>query len=167
MSKTKNYVNNAELLVDLTKFKQQCRQAEADGKPRPPVPRYTAECIMKIAENYGKKSKFSGYTYLDEMIGDAVENCCMYIHNFDETKFNNPFAYITRIVHFAFIRRIQKEKKQVYLKYKSAEQFLLDDEFASLYQDNSETHKQISEIIESNKPKKKEDTANTLVKFLE
>ena len=51
------------------------------------------------------------------MISDGIENCLQYIHNFNPEKSNNPFAYFTQIIYYAFIRRIQKEKKQAHVKH--------------------------------------------------
>jgi len=55
------------------------------------------------------------------MICDGIENCVQYIHNFDPEKSQNPFAYFTQIIHYAFLRRIQKEKKQLEIKNKILE----------------------------------------------
>ena len=55
------------------------------------------------------------------MIGDAIENCILYAHNFKKEG-KNPFAYFTQMMYYAFLRRIQKEKKQMYIKYKLVEQ---------------------------------------------
>ena len=57
------------------------------------------------------------------MISDGIENSLQYIDNFDPEKSKNPFAYFTQIIYFAFIRRIQKEKKQLYIKYKTMDTF--------------------------------------------
>jgi DNA-directed RNA polymerase specialized sigma24 family protein len=65
------------------------------------------------------------------MISDGIENCLHYIHNFNPDKSTNPFAYFTQIIYYAFIRRIQKEKKQLYIKYKTMQNIeqsiVLDD----------------------------------------
>ncbi len=55
------------------------------------------------------------------MISDGIENCVQYIHNFNPEKSQNPFAYFTQIIHYAFLRRIQKEKKQLEIKNKILE----------------------------------------------
>lgn len=88
---------------------------------KPPIPEYVAECILAIANRLALKPNFSGYTYKDDMIGDAIENCIQYVDNFDPTKSKNPFAYFTQIIYYAFLRRIDKEKKQTYIKFKSLE----------------------------------------------
>ena len=55
------------------------------------------------------------------MISDVIENCLQYVYNFDPNKSKNPFAYFTQIIYFAFVRRIQKEKKQTHIKHKIIE----------------------------------------------
>lgn len=57
------------------------------------------------------------------MISDAVENCLQYFHNFDPVKYDKPFAYFSQVIWWAFVRRIDKEKKQQYIKYKMTENF--------------------------------------------
>jgi|SaaInlV_165m_DNA_2_1040747.scaffolds.fasta_scaffold34225_2 hypothetical protein len=85
----------------------------------PKVSSYICECIMKISEGLSYRPNFINYTYRDDMVSDGIENCLLYINNFNPDKSDNPFSYFTQIIYFAFIRRIQKEKKQLYIKYKS------------------------------------------------
>ena len=59
--------------------------------------------------------------FKDDMVCDGIENCVQYMHNFDPEKSSNPFAYFTQIIHYAFLRRIQKEKKQLEIKNKILE----------------------------------------------
>lgn len=113
-----HYVSNADFLVAMKEYREMVLVAEAAGDPKPRVPEYIGECILKIATHLSYKSNFIGYTYREDMILDGVENCLQYISNFDPTKSSNPFAYFTQIIYYAFIRRIQKEKKQSYIKNK-------------------------------------------------
>jgi DNA-directed RNA polymerase specialized sigma24 family protein len=113
----------------MTKYRLAVRRAKRKGEPKPQIPRYVAECFMKIAENLSHKPNFLSYTFRDEMVADAIENCVMYVDNFDPSKSSNPFAYFTQIVYYAFLRRIQKEKKQLYVKYKATENAGILDEF--------------------------------------
>jgi hypothetical protein len=113
-----HYVSNADFLVAMKEYREMVLAAEAAGDPKPRVPEYIGECILKIATHLSYKSNFIGYTYREDMILDGVENCLQYISNFDPTKSSNPFAYFTQIIYYAFIRRIQKEKKQSYIKNK-------------------------------------------------
>lgn len=115
------YVNNKDFLAALVEYRESIRLAEEQGKQRPVVPNYIGECIMKIATHLARKPNFVNYTFKEEMISDGIENCLQYIDNFNPDKSNNPFAYFTQIIWFAFLRRIQKEKKHLYVKYKITE----------------------------------------------
>ena len=154
MTKQKHYINNADFLKALVDYKEECKTAEKDGKPEPKIPNYIGECFMKIAEGLSHKPNFINYTYRDEMIADGIENCLMYFNNFDPSKSNNPFAYFTQIIYYAFLRRIQKEKKQLYVKYKATEQAGILDEF-EMFESESGVMKQfelydnIAEFIET------------------
>jgi hypothetical protein len=154
MSKQKHYINNQDFLKALTDYKANCAEAAANGKPKPMIPNYIGECFMKIAEGLSHKPNFINYTYRDEMISDGIENCLMYFENFDETKSSNPFAYFTQVIYFAFLRRIQKEKKQLYVKYKATEMYGILDEFEMLESEDGSTrqfelYENIAEFIET------------------
>lgn len=113
-----HYVNNADFLKAIREYKSLVQDAENVGDPKPRVSNYIGECILKIANHLSYKPNFINYTFRDEMISDGIENCLMYIDNFDPDKSSNPFAYFTQIIYYAFIRRIQKEKKQTLIKGK-------------------------------------------------
>ena len=122
MAKRKvEYVNNKDFFAAMVDFKKSVIEEENEGNARPVVPNYVPECIMKIATRLSHKPNFMNYTFRDEMICDGIENCLQYIDNFDPDKSQNPFAYFTQIIYYAFIRRIQKEKKHLYVKYKATE----------------------------------------------
>lgn len=123
---SRNYINNKDLFEALVKHIEAIKAAEAAGEEKPRVPNYIGEAIWKIADNLGKRGNFSGYSFLSEMKYDGIENCLKYLHNFNPEKSNNPFAYFTRIIWFAFLRRIQEEKKQQYIKYILSKQHLSD-----------------------------------------
>ena len=114
---TAHYVSNKELFEAMKKFKVICEEAENIGE-RPKVPEYIGECILKIANGLSYRPNFITYTYKEDMISDGIENCLQYIHNFNPDKSNNPFAYFTQIIYYAFIRRIQREKKQTHVKHR-------------------------------------------------
>jgi hypothetical protein len=130
MANPKNeYINNQDFLNALIEYKSKVKECESNNKPKPRIPDYIGECFLKISNNLAKRPNFYSYTYKDEMISDAIENCLMYFENFDPAKSSNPFAYFTQICWYAFIRRIDKEKKQQYIKYKATESFgVLDEE---------------------------------------
>jgi hypothetical protein len=124
-----HYINNKDFLKEMIKYRTAIRKAKRLGQPKPQIPTYVAKCFMMIAENLSHKPNFLSYTFRDEMVADAIENCVMYVDNFDPSKSSNPFAYFTQITYYAFLRRIQKEKKQLYVKYKSTETAGILDEF--------------------------------------
>ena len=116
-----HYVNNKEFLAALILYKKDVAEAEELGKPKPRITNYLGECFLKIATHLSFKPNFVNYIFKDDMISDGIENCVQYIHNFDPAKSNNPFAYFTQIIYYAFLRRIQKEKKQLEIKTKIIE----------------------------------------------
>jgi hypothetical protein len=167
MAKQKHYINNGDFLAALVDYKEACKKAEKNSKQLPPIPNYIGECFMKIAEGLSHKPNFINYTYRDEMISDGIENCLMYFNNFDETKSKNPFAYFTQVIYFAFLRRIQKEKKQLYVKYKATEQMGILDEMEMMESEDGTTRQfelydNIAEFIENFEVAKqnKKDAAN-------
>lgn len=93
-----------------------------------PIPDEIGLMIYKIANKLSNSPKFANYVFKDEMISDGIENCIQYIDNFDPEKSNNPFAYFTQIIYWAFVRRIKKEKQYLYIKYKSIERSLGENE---------------------------------------
>jgi hypothetical protein len=116
--RTVNYINNKDLLEEMKKFISARNAALAEGKETPQISRYIGEAIMMIANRLARKSNFSGYSFRDEMISDGIENCIMYLHNFNPEKSSNPFAYITLIIWRAYVRRIDKEGKHSYIRHK-------------------------------------------------
>ena len=117
-SKNKQYIDNAEFLKAMIVWKKQIRESEDCGEKHPPVCTYIAECFIKIAEHLSYRPNFMNYPFREDMVGDGIENCILYAHNFDPKKSKNPFSYFTQIIYYAFLRRIEKEKKQAYIKYK-------------------------------------------------
>ena len=120
-----HYIDNKRFLAEMIKWKKEIREAEDSGDEIPPVSEYIGQCFMKIAERLSSKANFMNYPYKEEMIGDGIENCLMYAHNFNPRKSKNPFSYFTQIIYYAFLRRIEREKKQGYIKYKLTEE--MDD----------------------------------------
>lgn len=161
--KANNYIDNKKFYAEMIIYRRLYDEAMAAGEPRPIVSRYVGECIMLIATRLATRPNFIGYSYKDEMISDGIENCLAYLHNFNPEKSTNPFAYFTQIIYYAFLRRIQKEKKQLYVKYKATEMFGLFNESEMMGYDDTpvkpfELYENISEFIETfeeNKKKKK------------
>ena len=125
--KSEHYVNNKELLAALIDYRAEVAVAKAKDLPKPRISNYLGSCFLKIATHLSYKPNFVNYMFRDDMISDGIENCVQYIHNFDPAKSRNPFAYFTQIIHYAFLRRIQKEKKQLEIKTKIIEKTGYDE----------------------------------------
>ena len=119
--RSEHYVNNKEFLAALIKLREDREIAEIRGKDKPRIPRYIGECFLKIATHLSFKPNFVNYMFKEDMISDGIENCVQYIKNFNPEKSSNPFAYFTQIIHYAFLRRIQKEKRQMDIRSKIIE----------------------------------------------
>lgn len=129
--RSEHYVNNKEFLAALIEHRNKLILAKEQGLPKPVIPNYIGECFLKIATHLSFKPNFVNYMFKDDMICDGIENCLQYIDNFDPEKSTNPFAYFTQIIYFAFLRRIQKEKKQLEIKTKLLERSGFDEVFAA------------------------------------
>ena len=129
--KSEHYVNNKQFLEALVNYRAKCQRAEEAGESRPVIPRYIGECFLKIANHLSYKPNFVNYMFREDMISDGIENCVQYIKNFNPEKSSNPFAYFTQIIHYAFLRRIQKEKRQMDIKGKLIERSGFDEVFSS------------------------------------
>ena len=119
--RSEHYVNNKEFLAALIKYREDKEIAELRGSPKPVISRYIGECFLKIANHLSFKPNFVNYMFKEDMISDGIENCVQYIYNFNPEKSQNPYAYFTQIIHYAFLRRIQREKRQLEIKNKILE----------------------------------------------
>ena len=131
--RSEHYVNNKEFLAALIKYREDIAIAELKGNPKPPIPRYIGECFLKIANHLSFKPNFVNYMFKEDMISDGIENCVQYVHNFNPEKSQNPFAYFTQIIHYAFLRRIQREKRQLEIKNKIIER----SGYSEVFDDNN------------------------------
>ena len=132
-SRSEHYVNNKEFLAAIIVHRDNVALAKARGEPKPRISNYLGECFLKIATHLSFKPNFVNYMFKEDMISDGIENCVQYIHNFDPEKSQNPFAYFTQIIHYAFLRRIQKEKKQLEIKNKILER----SGYSEVFDDNN------------------------------
>ena len=149
--RSEHYVNNKEFLAALIKHREDIEIAEIQGKEKPRIPRYIGECFLKIATHLSFKPNFVNYMFKEDMISDGIENCVQYIHNFNPEKSQNPFAYFTQIIHYAFLRRIQKEKKQLEIKNKILEKSGYEQVFErdTLDDSNYSDYNQIKDAVHS------------------
>ena len=125
--RSEHYVNNKEFLTAIIAYKDEVALAEKRGEPKPRITNYLGECFLKIATHLSYKPNFVNYMFKDDMVCDGIENCVQYINNVNPEKSKNPFAYFTQIIHYAFLRRIQKEKKQLEIKTKIIERSGYDE----------------------------------------
>jgi hypothetical protein len=173
MAKT-NYVDNKKLLKEMVAYRKEVRKAKREGLDKPRIPEYVGACFMLIAENMSHKYNFLTYSWRDEMVSDAIENCVQAAGNFNPAYSKNPFAYFTQICYYAFLRRIEREKKQLYVKYKSTEMHGILDNFDQMESEDGmtrqfEMYDNISEFIskyEEARAKKKAKQKINLQKFL-
>ena len=185
--KPDHYVDNKEFLQHMIEFKEATTAARENGESDPRIPDAIGEIFVKIASHLSFKSNFINYAFREDMIADGVEKCIQYVHNFDPAKSKNPFAYFTQIIYYAFLRRIQKEKKQLYVRYKSLENSHLDNmseddqaavssigitklydnmsEFIESYEESMEKKKQIKSKQRKTTKKKKESSSNNILQF--
>tara|TARA_B100000900_G_scaffold55620_1_gene41558 strand:+ start:561 stop:1073 length:513 start_codon:yes stop_codon:yes gene_type:complete len=149
--KSEHYVNNKEFLAAMVEYKKLVNRAKREGKKDPRVPDYIGECFLKIANHLSYRPNFINYTYRDDMISDGIENCLQYLNNFNPDTSNNPFAYFTQIIYYAFIRRIQKEKKQTTIKQRMIQEANYDD-MALQPGEDRDFKNQFTEFLKKNMP---------------
>ena len=151
MPKQKNahYVDNKRFHQAMIEWKEKCKDAEEAGDDAPRISDYIGECFLKIANHLSYRPNFINYTYKEDMISDGIENCLQYVANFDPNKSSNPFAYFTQIIYYAFIRRIQKEKKQTTIKQKLIMKGGLD-EIVRQESDNTEYQNAYTDFLKKN-----------------
>ena len=165
--KKAHYVDNKKFLQAMIEYRESVELAAKKGKPKPPVTDYIGECFLKIANHLSYRPNFINYTFRDDMISDGIENCLQYLDNFDPKKSNNPFAYFTQMIYYAFVRRIQKEKKQSVIKQRLIAESNYDDmtlqpgedrefknQFTEFLQKNQMLASQFDEDKKEEKPKK-------------
>jgi hypothetical protein len=147
-----HYVDNKKLLEAMVEYKAKVDEAKANNVLKPQIPTYIGHCMLMIARRLSHKPNFINYPYREEMISDGVENCVSYIDNFDPNKSNNPFSYFTQIIYFAFLRRILKEKKQLYIKHKSLENSIVFNMAVDQndFDDNDYTSSAVSDLENEN-----------------
>lgn len=173
LKKSINYIDNQKLYEELKKYRDQMKECKLTNKPLPRLNNYIGLCVKQIAENLATIPKFSGYSFRDEMISDGIENVFMYIDNFDPDKYSNPFAYITKIVYYAFLRRILREKTHLYVKYKTAANYGIFDAMTNTEPGETtpfEMYDNLSTYIEEFEAKKAEKKAKKIKgveKFME
>ena len=143
-----HYVDNAKFLEEMIEYKKMYHISKSNDEELPIISEYLGSVFLKIAQRLSFRPNFINYAFKNDMISDGIENCLHYIHNFNPEKSSNPFAYFTQIIYYAFIRRIQKEKKQLYIKYKSMQNYEISPEYVE-YMNYDEDYKQVTDFKNS------------------
>ena len=154
-AKPEHYVNNKEFLAAMVEYRKSVNRAKRKKQAKPPVTDYIGSCFLKIANHLSYRPNFINYTYRDDMISDGIENCLQYLDNFNPDKSNNPFAYFTQIIYYAFVRLIKKEKKQTIIKQKMIADSNYDD-MTLQPGDDREFKNQFTEFLKANLPKEED-----------
>jgi len=147
---TQHYVDNKKFLEAMVIYRDKVNSAKENNRKKPDVTNYIGECFLKIANHLSYRPNFINYTYRDDMISDGIENCLQYMNNFDPNKSTNPFAYFTQIIYYAFIRRIQKEKKQSLVKQKLIANAGVENIMDRLEGDDSQYRSQLLDFLQRN-----------------
>jgi|TARA_B100000085_G_scaffold265054_1_gene272514 DNA-directed RNA polymerase specialized sigma subunit len=145
-----HYVDNKKFLEAMIEYRDKCVKAEKQKKKKPEVTNYIGECFLKIANHLSYRPNFINYTFRDDMISDGIENCLQYMNNFNPDKSKNPFAYFTQIIYYAFIRRIQKEKKQIQIKSKLIQNAGVENMMDQLQGDDAQYQSQLLDYLQKN-----------------
>ena len=145
-----HYVDNRKFLQAMVDWRSKVQKAEDNKRKKPVVTNYIGECFLKIANHLSYRPNFINYTYRDDMISDGIENCLQYMSNFNSEKSSNPFAYFTQIIYYAFIRRIQKEKKQQDVKAKLISNTGVELMMDSLVGDDAQYKNQMLDFLQKN-----------------
>ena len=145
-----HYVDNKKFLQAMVDWRLKVQKAEDKKRKKPVVTNYIGECFLKIANHLSYRPNFINYTYRDDMISDGIENCLQYMSNFNSEKSSNPFAYFTQIIYYAFIRRIQKEKKQQDVKAKLISNTGVELMMDSLVGDDAQYKNQMLDFLQKN-----------------
>lgn len=135
-----HYVDNQKFYQEILAHKKKVAEAREKGLEDPKLSNYIGECIWKIANKLSCKPCFLNYSYRDEMISDAIENCILYFNDYDPNRGSNPFAYFTQVIYFAFLRRINKEEKNRYIIYKNFQETVINNGHAAHLVDGDDNH---------------------------
>ena len=145
-----HYVDNKKFLEAMIEHRDKCERAKEKDKEKPEVTNYIGECFLKIANHLSYRPNFINYTFRDDMISDGIENCLQYMDNFNPDKSKNPFAYFTQIIYYAFIRRIQKEKKQSTIKNKLISEYGVEQMMDQMIGDEAQYQSQMLDYLQKN-----------------
>ena len=162
---TVNYVENEEFLHHLKVHREKVKAAKEAGKPEPQQSNEIGLAILAISTNLAKSSNFSGYPFKDEMIMDGIENAVKAVASFNTDKYDKPFSYFSKVIYWAFVRRIQKEKKALYTKFKYIEKSVTDGKPVAINYDTDYMKSFIRDYDEAQEKKKQKALERATLKF--
>jgi hypothetical protein len=145
----KPYVDNKKFFEAIVEYRKKLQDHRDAGLEDPRIPNYIGECIFKIAQKLSTKPCFMNYSYRDEMVSDGIENCILYFKDYDPLIGQNPFAYFTQVIYYAFLRRISKEEKNRYIIYKNFQHTIINSHDTSHLVDSSDNHLLPSQIYDN------------------
>ena len=165
-AKSIHYVDNKKFHEEMVNYKNHCAEVKEKNPEElvPIIPDYIGSCFMKIAERLSLRPNFVNYTFRDEMISDGIENCVQSAHNFNPERSSNPFSYFTQIIYFAFIRRIQKEKKQMMVKQKLIQNVGVEQMMDQLEGDDTVYQSQMLDFLQRNSREEEPEAKKKVVK---
>ena len=135
-----HYVDNKRFFSEIVEYRKILQKAREDGLEDPRIPNYIGECIWKIAEKLSTKPCFMNYSYREEMVSDGIENCILYFKDYNPEIGQNPFAYFTQVIYYAFLRRISKEEKNRYIIYKNFQETIIGNYGSELLRDGDDNN---------------------------
>lgn len=140
MDKTRkaHYVDNQRFYNEIVAYREKLQLARSEGREDPRIPNYIGECIWKIANKLSTKPCFINYSYREEMVSDGIENCIVYFKDYDPNIGQNPFAYFTQVIYYAFLRRINKEEKNRYATLKFFQETMVNQHDISTFKDSDD-----------------------------
>lgn len=165
-----DYIDNKKFHREMTKYRLAAIEAEKNGEEKPKINNYLGECFYLICEKLSYRPNFINYSFREELVGDGIENCLAAVDNFDPyQEKNNPFGYFSLIAWRAFLRRIQKEKRQAYIKHKfyqdsGIHNMLVNENVQEVM--NNEVSNRIIENFESKLNASKKPKAKGVEKFM-
>jgi hypothetical protein len=171
-----NYIDKKKFHAEMTAYRVAAIEAENNGLPKPRINNYLGHCFYMLCEKLSYRPNFVNYSFREEMVGDGIENCLAAVDNFDPNEQKqNPFGYFSLIAWRAFVRRIQKESKQNYIKHKGMQNSGLFDNHSTADwggqmpadMSNNDVSNRIIDSFESKMTKKKEPKVKGVEKFLE
>lgn len=130
-----NYINNVEFLASFKKYIAERERCKSEGLEPPRIPEDIGTAFIQIATRLGTRYNFAGYTYRDEMVSDGIVNAVEAVNSFNPEKSSNPFGYFTQVIFWAFLRRIEKEKKE----RKTRDDMMMDETFEQFVQSEGDS----------------------------